>query len=664
MAKSNQFEKIVKSTAYSGVASYVLANVKDKKQQEDIINLYELQKATGTFDREEFQDLLIEIADPLKEQYNQGGEGAMQGPMPLKETKKKVSKKPKTDDLDALIGEVQGKPKAKPSAAKVMGAAVKPPTNKPISPDKLIPPKSEEEVEEGKQKKTRTRTRRLTSEAVEQLAVNINVIARELNTIGLMMSKELKEKDKRNKRAAQEALAAQRNARERGREKQVEQQSRRGGDFKVPQVAENIFDKIKKFVGNILAGSAILGLVKWLKDEENQKKINQVLTFVQDNMPIILGGLLAFATLKIGSTLLGIVGAIKSGLLILTGLLGPAGLLGVLGALSIVAGAFLLDKYVKPMIQNLAGGSGFTQSGLVFGLEDINDLRNEFNQFANDSGMTYEQKKPRLDKFKDLEASMRENKRINDNLFRAKEQLKMYEEKLGTPDGDRSGAQAQINRLNKLIAKLENDKRYSNKIVTQRWMDLQISESDLERTIRSNDRDVVRTPGAVDASLRRPQSTAPTTGSPDIMSPYLSAVSSSAGITPATDDDSAMLATDVKAMSDETSAAAMGLGTPSSDAFTSPSLSTGDYSVNKSFTSQNISGPSYAAKMGDAKPIKFDIGPPPIQTPTVIPLGGGGKPSSSPISGASGNQKTAPSFSAADPNNESFEAIYSIYNVN
>ena len=98
-------------------------------------------------------------------------------------------------------------------------------------------------------------------------------------------------------------------------------------------------------------------------------------------------------------------------------------------------------------------------------MEDINDLRNEFNQFANESGMTYEQKKPRLDKFKDLEASMRENKRINDNLFKAKEQLKMYEEKLGTPEGDRSGAQGQINRLNKLIAKLENDKRYSNKVV-------------------------------------------------------------------------------------------------------------------------------------------------------------------------------------------------------
>jgi len=50
----NQFKKIVKASSYAGVADIVIANVTDPDQIEDLISLYEMQKATGTYDQGEF----------------------------------------------------------------------------------------------------------------------------------------------------------------------------------------------------------------------------------------------------------------------------------------------------------------------------------------------------------------------------------------------------------------------------------------------------------------------------------------------------------------------------------------------------------------------------------------------------------------------------------
>jgi hypothetical protein len=66
------------------------------------------------------------------------------------------------------------------------------------------------------------------------------------------------------------------------------------------------FDNIKRFFTNILIGGTLLKLVNWIQDPDNKKSIDKFKNFMVDNAPLILGGLLAIASLPIATTLFGL----------------------------------------------------------------------------------------------------------------------------------------------------------------------------------------------------------------------------------------------------------------------------------------------------------------------------------------------------------------------
>jgi len=115
--------------------------------------------------------------------------------------------------------------------------------------------------------------------------------------------------------------------------------------FKAPKIG--FLDMIKRFFGNILAGGFILKALDWFQNEENQKKIQNVITFITDNLDKILLGIAAIVGIGIGMKILGfltlfapLVGGLVGTLTGLLGLLmGPAGLLAALFAAEAIAPA-------------------------------------------------------------------------------------------------------------------------------------------------------------------------------------------------------------------------------------------------------------------------------------------------------------------------------------
>ena len=74
-----------------------------------------------------------------------------------------------------------------------------------------------------------------------------------------------------------------------------------------------IFDTAKTFFGNIVAGSAVLGLMEWLKGLDASQWEGLIKT-LQDNAKLILGGILAVAALPVlaavGTFVLALIGAV------------------------------------------------------------------------------------------------------------------------------------------------------------------------------------------------------------------------------------------------------------------------------------------------------------------------------------------------------------------
>lgn len=128
-------------------------------------------------------------------------------------------------------------------------------------------------------------------------------------------------------------------------------------EFKAP--AMGFFDSLKNYFKNILLGSILLTIVNWFKDPENQKKIQDFTNFVQNNIPLILGGLAAIALLPLAASLLSFTGmlltvAIPALFKVLTLFATPLGIKALLVALGIGAAVSLIDA-IKT---GSAGGSG------------------------------------------------------------------------------------------------------------------------------------------------------------------------------------------------------------------------------------------------------------------------------------------------------------------
>ena len=108
--------------------------------------------------------------------------------------------------------------------------------------------------------------------------------------------------------------------------------------FKAPKMG--FLDMIKRFFKNILLGGFIMKALDWFQNEENQKKIQNVITFITDNLDKILLGIAAIVGIGIGMKILGFLklfSPLVSGLsFVLKGLLGllmgPAGLIALIAA--------------------------------------------------------------------------------------------------------------------------------------------------------------------------------------------------------------------------------------------------------------------------------------------------------------------------------------------
>ncbi len=94
--------------------------------------------------------------------------------------------------------------------------------------------------------------------------------------------------------------------------------------FKAPKMG--FLDMIKRFFKNILLGGFVLKALDWFQKEENQEKIQNVITFITDNLDKILLGIAALVGIGIGAKILGFLKLfsplIKGVLFVLKGFLG------------------------------------------------------------------------------------------------------------------------------------------------------------------------------------------------------------------------------------------------------------------------------------------------------------------------------------------------------
>lgn len=196
------------------------------------------------------------------------------------------------------------------------------------SPDAL---KEKEEKEEDKKEMMMDK---YVSSSLTKITKNIFDIEKVVVTI-------LGDEKTKAKRDNQAIRDAKRKEKEEAGEKAVAKKSKsflQGFKPKIP-----FMDQIKTYFGNILAGGAVLGLLNWVNDPENQKKIDSFTTFLQDSVPVILAGFAALIAFDLGMKLLGFVKLFVPVLTTLIGfMMNPAVLLALAG----IGAAILIDKGV------------------------------------------------------------------------------------------------------------------------------------------------------------------------------------------------------------------------------------------------------------------------------------------------------------------------------
>jgi hypothetical protein len=125
----------------------------------------------------------------------------------------------------------------------------------------------------------------------------------------------------------------------------------------------SFFDKIKRFFLNIAIGSVVYKMLDWLKDPANAEKISKFSDFLINNAGWILGGLAAIALLPVLSGIMGVLGALKGGLLLLKPALGllfsPAGLAALALAAGLTGTLLIMKAAVDAIREKAAGGSAF-----------------------------------------------------------------------------------------------------------------------------------------------------------------------------------------------------------------------------------------------------------------------------------------------------------------
>lgn len=175
---------------------------------------------------------------------------------------------------------------------------------------------------------------------ISSLPASLDSISSALVSIADIIKVDVAVEEKENDIEEKNELEKERKAEE---AKNEIKKSKKG--FKFPQIKLPKFDfldMIKRYIGNILAGGALLAALKWLQDPKNQEKVDGFVDFIVEHAPLILGGILALLALPIASTILGVLGAVGSALTSLIGIVGA--LSPVLLPLLAAAGLTLLDQ--------------------------------------------------------------------------------------------------------------------------------------------------------------------------------------------------------------------------------------------------------------------------------------------------------------------------------
>ena len=208
------------------------------------------------------------------------------------------------------------------------------PEKQQLDPRKLLPP---DETVPGSN---------LLEGVVEQNTEIINGLSsfsESLEGIKSLLSKQLQADKKEEKDLRKETQ------KDKKKQKESKLESKKKKDSKLDtktltSPVSGFFNSIKKYFGNILAGSVVVGLLKWLKDPRNERSVNNFKEFFIKQGPLILGGILALALLPVASTLLNLSIAVGSAVGVLIGSFGkifafltsPIGL-GLLGAVGLYA---------------------------------------------------------------------------------------------------------------------------------------------------------------------------------------------------------------------------------------------------------------------------------------------------------------------------------------
>ena len=174
----------------------------------------------------------------------------------------------------------------------------KAPSNQKVSPQKLLPAASEEGGE-----KDQTI---ITSNLAERLG-NIQDVLQSLS-VGfrrqLGLDKRVAEVDARNAKE-QDKLD-----KENKLEKKKTAKFSGLGFKKLTKPAVGFFDTLINFFKNIFIGSALLGMINWVNDPENKKRVDEFGKFFTEKAPWILGGIAALTAINIISPLLGFANAV------------------------------------------------------------------------------------------------------------------------------------------------------------------------------------------------------------------------------------------------------------------------------------------------------------------------------------------------------------------
>lgn len=189
-------------------------------------------------------------------------------------------------------------------------------------------------------------------EAVTDSFENIN---QSLLGIDSLLKNILGEEKKESEQEEKTARKAAQKAEEEKSEKNAKTKATKAlKGFKAPKMG--FLDMIKRFFKNILLGGFIMKALDWFQKEENQEKIQNVITFITDHMDKILLGIAALVGLNIGMKILGFLklfSPLVSGLsFVLKGLLGL--LMGPTGLIGVIAGglaALLAIEAVAPSRQ-------------------------------------------------------------------------------------------------------------------------------------------------------------------------------------------------------------------------------------------------------------------------------------------------------------------------